>query len=203
MAELSASNARQPPWACIRHGRGAQGCDCQHAPTGLEQSVEELDFVRSACSAAQNGETEKLRRMLDRNPGVHLFSDGGDGSSGYTPLHYAARNGHAECVTLLLQAGAEVDASTAGGATSLHRAAFAGHERIVALLLRASASAAVQDSDGDTPLLKATARGHAAAARLLVRASPEAADLANKRGQTPRSTASGELATLFAREAET
>lgn len=32
--------------------------------TGLEQTVAELEFLRSACAAAQNGETDKLRRML-------------------------------------------------------------------------------------------------------------------------------------------
>ena len=33
--------------------------------TGLEQSIEEMNFLRSACSAAQHGEADKLRRMLE------------------------------------------------------------------------------------------------------------------------------------------
>ena len=33
--------------------------------TGLEQSIEEMNFLQSACSAAQHGEADKLRRMLE------------------------------------------------------------------------------------------------------------------------------------------
>jgi len=34
---------------------------------------------------------------------VHLDSDGATDTSGYTPLHYASRNGHASCVDLLIE----------------------------------------------------------------------------------------------------
>lgn len=40
------------------------------------------------------------------------------GSSGYTPLIYAAREGHVEIVQLLLESGAAPDAATAAGAST-------------------------------------------------------------------------------------
>lgn len=136
---------------------GPEGA-CTHAPTGLEQSLDEMEFTRSACSAAQSGDAERLQRMIVRNPGC-VHHDGGGGGSGYTPLHYAARAGHAECVALLLREGSSVHARTAGGATALHRAAYAGQARVCALLLRAGARPAARDSDGETPHAKAAAQG--------------------------------------------
>ena len=163
---------------------GPDGCDHTHPPTGLEQSLDEMEFTRSACSAAQNGDLDKLQRMIDRNPGA-VHHDGAEGRSGYTPLHYAARAGHAECVALLLRRSAPVHARTSGGATPLMRAAFGGHVSICAMLLDARAAADAQDSDGDTALHKAASQRHTAVAALLQKACPAASDLVNRRGQRP------------------
>ena len=64
---------------CI-HGVGA-GCSCAATATGTEQSLEELDFARSACSAAQVGDTVKLARILKRSPDA-VHSDGAAGERG-------------------------------------------------------------------------------------------------------------------------
>lgn len=77
-------------------------CNCYQASNATSQTLEELDFTRSACSAAQLGQTDKLARILGRNPEA-VHSDGAGGSSGYTPLHYAARAGHLGVVELLLR----------------------------------------------------------------------------------------------------
>lgn len=46
---------------------------------------------------------------------------------GYTALHYAARGGHPQVCSLLIESGASVNKATrAGAATALHRAALAG-----------------------------------------------------------------------------
>jgi hypothetical protein len=163
---------------------GPEGCDHTHPPTGLEQSLEEMEFTRSACQAAQIGDLEKLRRMIERNPGA-VYHDGAEGRSGYTPLHYAARSGHEECVTLLLQSGASVHARTsAGGATPLMRAAFAGHAQICQMLLRAGAAVNAQDADGDTALHKAAQQQHKELFRLLQQHSGHSGEqLTNRRGQ--------------------
>ena len=45
---------------------GPDGCDHTHPPTGLEQSLDEMEFARSACSAATSGDITKLRRCIER-----------------------------------------------------------------------------------------------------------------------------------------
>jgi ankyrin repeat protein len=54
------------------------------------------------------------------------------GNSGYTPLHYAAREGEVGCVALLLRSRADVNRATAaGGATPLHRAAYTARRNLI------------------------------------------------------------------------
>ena len=123
--------------------------------------------------------------MIERNPGA-VYHDGvPNGRSGYTPLHYAARAGHMDCVSLLLRSGAPVHARTsAGGATPLMRAAFAGHTNVCKTLLRAGAPIDAQDSDGETALHKAARQRHAGLLAILQEACPSgAAELLNRHGQ--------------------
>ena len=53
---------------------------------------------------------------------------------GYTPLHWAAMDGHVETAALLLDRGADVDARDERGATPLHYALKKGHARTVEVL---------------------------------------------------------------------
>ena len=137
-------------------------CACHKQRSGLEQSLTELEFSRSACSAALIGDARRLQQILD-NGSSHCARD----STGYTPLHYAARAGHTECVSILIRSSACIDARTAGGATALHRAAFTGQSAVCLLLLRARADASIQDSDGHSPLHKAAAQQHIQTVRTL------------------------------------
>lgn len=80
-------------------------------------------------------------------------------SAGYTPLHYAARNGHYRVCAILLQHGADVDATTPSiQATPLHRAAVQGHAETVETLLRHGANANLRDTDGKTALHRAISK---------------------------------------------
>lgn len=134
---------------------------------GLGETLEELDFHKSLAAAAQSNDVRRMQELMRRGSPVD-----GDDPSGYTPLHYAARNGHLDACLLLLENGAQVDKCTrAGKATSLHRAAYAGHIEVVTALLQAGADAVKEDSDGCTPLQKAEAQGHAEVVQLLVDAS--------------------------------
>mmetsp|Transcript_22627 Transcript_22627/g.31546 ORF Transcript_22627/g.31546 Transcript_22627/m.31546 type:complete len:172 (+) Transcript_22627:295-810(+) len=153
--------------------------------TPYDQSLEEVEFMRSACAAAQRGHLKKLEHMIERHPEV-VNSDGGLNTSGYTPLHYASREGHVNIVRLLLNSGVQVDASTrAGSATPLHRAAFTGHSDVLVLLLQHGANAALQDSDGETALHKAAEQGHTDSVIVLLNACPSAAKLKDRKGNLP------------------
>ncbi|KIZ01268.1 hypothetical protein MNEG_6694 [Monoraphidium neglectum] len=170
-------------------------CNCSAASTAT-QTLDELEFARSACQAAAAGRADKLAGILQRAPDA-VHSDGGKGTSGYTPLHYAARAGHLECAALLLRAGACVDARTVQGrATPLHRAAHVGSLDVVKLLVAAGADGLTQDADGETALHKAAAEGHAAVAAFLIAAFTGACGLRDRRGRVPRDRAAGAAAAL-------
>ena len=54
---------RPPAQACL-HG---DACECYKVTTGTEQTLDELDFARSACAAAQAGDMPRLIKVLDRD----------------------------------------------------------------------------------------------------------------------------------------
>jgi len=181
--------AHQPgSHGCARHGGDPHHSCADHmapGPPPASQSLAEVEFARSACKAAQEGDLARLGSLLARDPGA-AHSDGRGGTSGYTPLHYAARGGHAACVRALLAAGADPSAATAaGGATPLHRAAYMGHAGVVRALLEAGAGPDARDADGETPLHKAARGGHAGACRALLPAARRSLGLRERRGRTP------------------
>ncbi|KAK9805194.1 hypothetical protein WJX72_005291 [[Myrmecia] bisecta] len=143
--------------------------------------------------AAQKGDVNKLERLLDKRPDL-ISSDGLEGQTGYTPLHYASREGRLAAVNLLLQRGADPNKATqAGSATSLHRAAFMGHLQVVELLLKHGACGILQDADGETALHKAAAQGHLKVAELLAARFPDALQMRDRKGHTPAEAATGDV----------
>jgi len=91
-------------------------------------------------------------------------------ATGATPLHAAARGGHAACVAALVTAGADTGARDMEEETPLHAASRGGHAACVAVLLagpNGAAAAVMPDARGRTPAALAAARGHHAAAAAL------------------------------------
>ncbi|EPQ57971.1 asparaginase-domain-containing protein [Gloeophyllum trabeum ATCC 11539] len=68
--------------------------------------------------------------------------------SGRSPLHTAALNGAAECISKLLEAGALVHLRDSLGHTALYYAARQGHENIVDILMKAGANLGGSDVEG-------------------------------------------------------
>mmetsp|Transcript_64524 Transcript_64524/g.172851 ORF Transcript_64524/g.172851 Transcript_64524/m.172851 type:complete len:92 (+) Transcript_64524:3578-3853(+) len=60
--------------------------------------------------------------------------------SGWTPLIAASISGHADVLSRLLGARADVEAKANDGSTALHAAAFGGHAEVVSQLVRAGAN---------------------------------------------------------------
>lgn len=116
--------------------------------------------------AAKAGRVEAVRALLAAEPGLIHARD----SDGSTPLHCAAWKGHAEVVTLLLDAGADVRAENANdhwGTTPLHAAAHANQAAIAELLIGRGADIRAKDRQGRTPLEHAAFHNARAAARVL------------------------------------
>ncbi|GLH13787.1 Ankyrin repeat and KH domain-containing protein mask [Gryllus bimaculatus] len=82
-------------------------------------------------------------------------------NSGWTPLHYAAFEGHREVCEALLEAGARVDEADNDGKGPLMLAAQEGHTQLVETLLREHGAPPDQRAhDGKTALRLAAIEGH-------------------------------------------
>uniref|UniRef100_A0A4W3JXF9 Ankyrin 3 n=1 Tax=Callorhinchus milii TaxID=7868 RepID=A0A4W3JXF9_CALMI len=105
-------------------------------------------------------------------------------TSGYTPLHISAREGHEDVASILLEQGASLSVNTKKGFTPLHVAAKYGKIEVANLLLQKNASPNVSGKSGLTPLHVAAHYDNQKVALLLLDqgASPHAAA---KNGYTP------------------
>ena len=79
---------------------------------------------------------------------------------GTTPLMVASKHGHEECVLVLLDFGADVDASELFGGTALMMAAAEGHMDIAQMLFSAGASLTLKSRSGYTAIDYARIFGH-------------------------------------------
>ena len=116
-----------------------------------------------------------------------LIADHGDVNAaqgdGMTALHWAAQDGDADLVKLLLHAGADVTKTTRlGGYEPLHLAAQTGDAPVIDLLVAAGAKVSAPTTTGATPLMLAATSGKVAAVKALLDhgADPNVAETANK-----------------------
>jgi len=94
--------------------------------------------VADIHGAAADGRTEELRRLLDAHP--DLLDARSVDRAGQTALHRAAWNDRAECVRLLIDAGADVSIRDyEDNASALHAAARYADVAVVRMLVEAGA----------------------------------------------------------------
>ncbi len=156
------------------------------------------DDAKLVCAAQAGGTTALQHACMEGSvTGAAFLIDVARASlearsnDGATALHWAAGEGHARCVTLLLDRGAAWGAPTRDGSTALHNAAANGLVEVMHALLSwkppagaavaAAAASAVVNVDvaggsGATALHVAVMRDQLEAARVLLRygASPHA-----------------------------
>ena len=90
----------------------------------------------------------------------------------WTPLNYAAFNGHLDIAVFLLEHGAQVDARAPNGMTSLMLAARNGHLPLVKLLLLNHADISIKTIEGKTAADIANAANHSEIGSLLMGKAP-------------------------------
>jgi uncharacterized protein len=144
------------------------------------------DLRTDLSDAAQTGDIERLKALLDRNRSFASMPD----EQGYTPLHYTAYFGHYDMASYLLSIGADLTAISLDPLRSqpLHAAASSGHRHVAALLLEAGADPNAEQTGQWTPLHSAAAGGHEEIVRMLL---AQGADRARRSasGATPRDLA--------------
>jgi uncharacterized protein len=106
-----------------------------------------------------------VRLLLEHGAHAHQCSHNPQRNQ---PIHAAIALGDSlETIELLLEAGADVNATQAGGFSPLHQAAAAGKREVVVLLLEAGASRETRCDQGKLPSDYARERGHTAVMELL------------------------------------
>jgi uncharacterized protein len=115
--------------------------------------------------AAAFAEPDAVCLLLEHGAHAHQVSHNPQRNQ---PLHAAVALGGSEAtVLLLLEAGADVNATQAGGFTPLHSAAAAGKPELVKLLLKHGARADIRCDQGKLPGDYARERGHDSVIELL------------------------------------
>ena len=149
--------------------------------------------ARAAQRAALEGHADCLRALLERLP----EEVGARRCFLREPLRAAAARGHVECLSLLLDSGADAEASDAEGQRPLDAAVACEYPAAVQLLVKAGADVNRQDAEGCTLLRRALEQGSETRLRTLLElgANP---NLADAEGQTPLHAAAAHRALHWA-----
>ena len=111
--------------------------------------------------AALKGELALAEKMVKNGADVN--------KTGWTPLHYAASNGHLTLIRLLLENHAYIDAESPNGTTPLMMASMYGSPQAVSLLLEEGADPMLKNQQGLTALQFAQRASRPDATELLIK----------------------------------
>ncbi|CAH1268205.1 integrin-linked protein kinase-like isoform X1 [Branchiostoma lanceolatum] len=147
-----------------------------------------MDDIFTQC---REGNAMYVRVWLDNTE--HDPNQGDD--HGFSPLHWAAREGRLNIVELLIGRGARINACNMGDDTALHLAASHGHRDVVLKLLQHKADINAMNEHGNTPLHYACFWSQDIIAEDLV-TNGALVGVCNKYGETPVDKAKPHLAKL-------
>ena len=122
----------------------------------LKNSIDHLDLAAVVSEngatlahiAARNGDTETLKAVITAEQALCEVGD----IRGATPLHVCAYHGHLDCLTCLLDGGADANLGDFDGATPAHFASASGHlECLKKLIDVGRGDPNAQTESGETP----------------------------------------------------
>lgn len=145
---------------CRRPHHSSGGLPRKHPGTS---SSEDDDLFDGRCSS--------LCKLMGAPLGLGdpiAFDVNVSDSYGRTALHYAAEQGHAHVIDVLLMAGSFVNAMDFEGMTPLYLAAARGNTEAVQSLVQHSANINLRATDKSTPLHSAASRGQIDITRILL-----------------------------------
>lgn len=117
-------------------------------------------------SAARDGDFQEAKALLEYNPRLAKYSTFGGRNS---PLHHSAAQGHYEIVSLLIEAGVDINIRNYRGETALMQACQFGHWEVVLTLVLFKANIHKMDYlNGGTALHLAALNGHSRCIRILL-----------------------------------
>ncbi|XP_062403161.1 cortactin-binding protein 2 isoform X1 [Sardina pilchardus] len=120
--------------------------------------------------AASQGNVTLLSMLLNRDPTTDMCHLQQDRNSA---LFSAARNGHTDCVKLLLSSGASADVPDKNGFLPLHTAAAHGHHECVEVLACCTTDPDHAAVAGESPLYLASESGSVECVRILLEAGAD------------------------------
>ena len=175
-------------WDALRQHIGLVAGSASHAilkPEDLDPA--EGEAIWNTLTAAADGDVATLRELLARSPRLSRAE------YWYTPaIHFAVREGHAEAVRLLLDAGADPEWNGLHDGSLIAMARDRGHSSIVRQLEESCGlRGRVMAGSDDHPIHAAITRNDIDAVRVLLDADPALVNVGNSSGASPLHRAVG------------
>ena len=109
--------------------------------------------------ASYHGRTDMVKQLYSKGAEIH--------HAGWNPLIYAATNGFLDIIRFLLDAKADIDATSPNGTTALMMAVRGNHYTVAELLLERGANVNIRNENGEHSLNWAEKAGYFSIVSLL------------------------------------